>query len=233
MSFNIFGSQQRDKPDPFLKLKKAIALLPEFYRIEPAFSDCIRLLGSHDPKAVDGLLTLTKVDGHYFSNAFWVEVSESAMLLSLPAQASYCKQKIDRNTRELDDQIPEGWTTVKLGNSPYASYQHYIAQSIKDRWGEERRRKHHVSEFLSKDGFHLVRDGRGGMIYYVNSDKLIEIEIELSGNPAFDIIVYFHSVTHCALPKRIELTQEERNQLKPELIQWLSSEGIRASLGEE
>jgi hypothetical protein len=226
--FNIFKKKQKNISDPYAILEGAIELLPEFYRTEPGFSACLRSAANHDSKAVASLIALTTVEGHYFSDDFWKEVSESARLLALPEQVSYCKKQISKNAQELKDKTPRGWTTVKVGTS---GYKHYIAQSIKDSWNEERRRKHNVPKLLQENGFHLVKDGRVGTIYYVKDGQLIEIDLEMAGSREYDIIIFFGAVTHYALPKKISLTEDEKNQLKIELVGWLSEKGIKAHLG--
>jgi hypothetical protein len=224
---NFLKKQPENKPDPFIRLGQAITLLPEFYRTEPAFSDCISLVTRRDPKAIDTLIALTRVDGHYFSERFWTEILACATLLDLPTEAAYCKRQIDKNLQELGEPLPRGWATVKTSAS---SQTVYIAQSIKDEWAAERRRKHEVSKLLTQDGFHLVRHGLAGTIYHVNQGQLIEIDIEMSGSREYDMVVYFESVTHYALPEVAELTQEEKHQLKAELIHWLNTQGIKPCL---
>lgn len=225
--FNIFKKKRENTPDSYVILKDLLKLLPEFYRIEPGFSDCVRLITNHDPNAVESLITLTKVEGHYFSDAFWKNLSMCAQTLVLASQASYCSQQLEKNAKELNQKLPKGWSTVKSGDS---SYTVYIAQSIKDGWNEERRRKDNVPKLLKKNGFHLVNNGRAGTIYYVKDGQLIEIGFEMSGVKEYDILISFNIVIHYVLPNKVDLSEREKSLLKTELIKWLEEKRIKAKL---
>jgi hypothetical protein len=233
--FNLFKKQPQQakkqpqqETGPFACLERAITLLPEFYRTEPAFSDCLSLVANRDARAVESLIALTKVEGLYFSDQFWREVSACASLLNLSDQAAYCNQQIEKNAKELSQKLQPGWTTVKTGPS---TFQVQIAQSVRDGWDEARRSKHNVPKLLRKNGFHMVQDGREGTLYYVNKGRLMEFYVELSGDPEYSIIISFNRVTGYVLPERVRLTDEEKNQLKVDLQAWLRRQGIRALLG--
>jgi hypothetical protein len=222
-----FASQEQEA-GPFASLTRAIDLLPEFYRTEPAFSACLSLIANRDPQAVESLIGLTKLEGHYFSDPFWREVAACASQLDLPDQAAYCNRQMERNARELGQKLQPGWTMEKTGPSSYTSH---ITQSIRDGWEDARRNKHNVSKLLKQNGFHMVSDGREGMLYYVKDGRLMEFYVELSGDPKYSIIVHFDRVTGYVYPKRIPVTEEEKQKLKAELEAWLRRKGYRALLG--
>ena len=225
--FNIFKKKQESTFDSFVVLKDLLELLPEFYRIEPGFSDCVQLTTNRDLNAVESLIALTKVEGHYFSDEFWKDLLKCAQTLDLSSQASYCSQQIEKNAKELKQKLPKGWSTVKSGDS---SYSVYIAQSIKDGWDEERRRKDNVPKLLKKNGFHLANNGRAGTIYYVKDGQLIEIGFEMSGVKEYDILISFNTVTHYVLPNKVALSESEKSLLKSELIEWLNEKRTKAQL---
>jgi hypothetical protein len=217
--------QPQPRTGPFASLEHAITLLPQFYRTEPAFSECLRLVANDDPQAVESLIALTNVDGHHFSDQFWREVEACASMLALQEQVAYCQQQIERNAKELPQKLQPGWTMYKTGPS---TYQTQIAQSVWDAWDEARRTKHNVSKLLKKNGFHMVQDGREGTLYYVNNGRLMEFYVELSGNPEYSIIVSFSRVNGYVLPARVKITDDEKQRLKADLQAWLRRNGYRA-----
>lgn len=219
--------QPQPRTGPFASFERAITLLPHFYRTEPAFSECLRLVANDDPQAVESLIALTKVEGHYFSDQFWREVADCASQVELPGQVAYCQQQIEKNANELNQKLQPGWTMYKTDPSTYKTH---IAQSVWDRWDEARRTKHNVSKLLKKNGFHMVQDGREGTLYYVNKGRLMEFYVEPSGNPEYSIIVSFSRVSGYVLPARVKMTDDEKGRLKADLQAWLRRKGYRALL---
>ena len=128
----------------FIILKYLISLLPNLYRKEPDFSTCVMLVENLEAQSVEKLIALTQVEGHYFSDDFWKELSKCAVALELPSQVLYCNQQLERN-KAFEHQIPLGWTMVKVERSKYVSY---AAQSLIDKWSEERRHRHNVHQFI-------------------------------------------------------------------------------------
>jgi hypothetical protein len=220
--------QPQQETGPFAGIERAITLMPDVYRTEPAFSDCLRLVAGRDPRAVESLISLTKLDGLYFSDQFWREVEDCASKLNLPDPAVYCNQQIERNARELSLKLQPGWTIARTGPS---SYQMQMSQAVREARNEERRRKHNVPRLLRKDGFHMVQEGREGTLYYVDDGRLMEFYVELSGNPEYSIIIQFNDVNDYVLPTRVKLTDEEKKQLRADLQKWLDRKGTRALLG--
>jgi hypothetical protein len=81
-----------------------------------------------------------------------------------------------------------------------------------------------------KNGFHIISKGREGTIYYVENRKVLEIYLEVSGVPQFDILVYFDSVENWKLPTVQKITLKEKSEVKEKLINWLKAKKIRAEL---
>jgi hypothetical protein len=88
-----------------------------------------------------------------------------------------------------------------------------------------------LTPVLKKNGFHMVRDGREGTLYYVNKGRFKEFYVELCGDPQYSIIIAFNRVTGYVLPERVRLTDEEKKQLKVDLQACLHRQGILALLG--
>jgi hypothetical protein len=90
--------------------------------------------------------------------------------------------------------------------------------------------KDKLSQLISKNGFHIKSKGRAGTIYYVENKKVLEIDLEVSGVPQFDILVYFDNVNNWTLPDDQELTNKEKSEIRIKLIDWLKAKKIRAEL---
>jgi hypothetical protein len=69
--------------------------------------------------ALDSLIELADESGHYFSETFWLDLSECADSMQLTQQGVYCRQQVIRNERELRDKTPNGWTTIKQDDAHY------------------------------------------------------------------------------------------------------------------
>ncbi len=81
-----------------------------------------------------------------------------------------------------------------------------------------------------KTGFHITSKGREGKIYYVENKKMLEIYLEVSGVPQFDILIYFDAVENWTSPNIQKLTLKEKSEVKEKLINWLKAKKIRAEL---
>ncbi|MBG6187090.1 hypothetical protein [Flavobacterium sp. CAN_S2] len=123
--------------------------------------------------------------------------------------------------------LPEGWTETKISENLYVTH---IPQKQIDEWKVQPWKKDKVTEILKKDGFIIKPDGRSGTIYYVEKERLCEIEFEISGVSQFDILIYFDSLNKWSLPNNTEMHISEKNDIRKELIIWLEKEKIRAEL---
>jgi hypothetical protein len=123
--------------------------------------------------------------------------------------------------------LPEGWTETKISENLYVTH---IPQKQIDEWKVQRWKKDKVTEILKKEGFIIKQDGRSGTIYYVEKERLCEIEFEISGVSQFDILIYFDSLNKWSLPNNTEMLISEKNDIRKGLIIWLEKEKIRAEL---
>ncbi len=123
--------------------------------------------------------------------------------------------------------LPEGWTETKISENLYVTH---IPQKQIDEWKVQRWKKDKVTEILKKDGFIIKPDGRSGTIYYVEKERLCEIEFEISGVSQFDILIYFDSLNKWSRPNNTVMLIPEKNDIRKELIIWLEKEKIRAEL---
>ena len=123
--------------------------------------------------------------------------------------------------------LPEGWTETKISENLYVTH---IPQKQIDEWKVQRWKKDKVTEIRKKEGFIIKPDGRSGTIYYVEKERLCEIEFEISGVSQFDILIYFDSLNKWSLPNNTEMLISEKNDIRKGLIIWLEKEKIRAEL---
>jgi len=109
------------------------------------------------------------------------------------------------------------------------SYQHYIAEiiSIKEGWATKRRQMDGV-EKMRRDGFYQRTHGRGGMIYYIQQGRVLEIEYDIAGGNRFDLITNFKGITHWALPTKQDILPEEKAAIRVQLSKWLGK--VRADI---
>ena len=123
--------------------------------------------------------------------------------------------------------LPKGWTETKIADNAYITH---IPKEHIDKWRLDRWKKDDVDKILKEQGFVIRSSGRTGRIYYVENDKLCEIEFEISGVKEFDILLYFDSFNKWLLPQLVEFTYLEKKAIKEKLIVWLKAENIKADL---
>ncbi len=83
-------------------------------------------------------------------------------------------------------------------------------------------------------GFSLVPNGRAGTIYFRRGQKLVELDAELAGNPALDIVL-----SGGDLSKWIDVdtlgsepvSAEDQSGIRDSLIEWLTKKGLKFSIG--
>lgn len=153
------------------------------------------------------------------------KLAQIADKLMLPARARYCISQLRKAQQESGCQTPFGWTTVKLDDT---HYEHHIAESIKEGWAAKRRQKDKLERMLRLDGFHQRSHGRGGMIYYIQQGRVLEIEYDIAGGNKFDLIIYLEEATHWALPVKQELLLKQKEEIREALRKWLGK--VRVNL---
>jgi hypothetical protein len=230
---NIFSIFKKRKTEP-LELKPAAILrltqdyVPEFYKDSEHFKESKDFLNHNEwGLALDNLIEMADVSGHYFSEDFWFNLATCADKMQKTQQAEYCRQQIIRNEKEIGRKTPKGWTTVKIDDN---HFQQHIAEVVKDKWISERREKDNFDKLIAADGFHIKYHGRAGMIYYVDNGKVLEIDFEMSGVPQYDLLPYFDNLKSWTIPKNEPFAFKEQSAIKEELLEWLKSKRIKTDL---
>jgi hypothetical protein len=207
------------------QLQQQLDLIPDYYKPQPQFERSVESLAQHEyGLALESLIELAVASGHYFSEHYWEALAQIADKLKLSERARYCIGQLRKTKREIGSQTPLGWTTVKLDAT---HYQRYIAESIKEGWAAKRRQKDRV-EKMRRDGFYQCSHGRGGMIYYIQQGRVLEIEYEIAGGNRVDLIIYFEGATHWALPVKQAISPEEKAAIRAQLSKWLGK--VRADI---
>lgn len=228
--FNLFGKRKTEikdiKPATILMLTQEY--VPEYYRDSQHFKDSINFLKNNKwGLALDSLIEMASESGHYFSEDFWLDLASCADKMQLTKQADYCRQQIIRNQTELGQKTPKGWTTIKTDTQ---TREHKIAQVVEDKWIFDRRKKDNFNELILTNGFHIKYHGRSGIIYYVDSNKVLEIGFEMSGVSQYDLLLYFDTINAWAIPKGDELTFTEQTTIRNKLLEWLKHKRIKSDL---
>jgi hypothetical protein len=200
---------------PEQAIKRQVDYMPDYYKTDIHFKKTIDFLEQHEWElALDTLIELASVSGHYFAEDFWLSLANSADKMSMPERAEFCRKQIDRNLKDLKSKTPFGWTTVKFDNT---HFQHHISEKLREEWAFKRRTEDKVLELINQDGIHLKSHGRSGFIYYVDKSRIAEIEFEIGIK---GLITYFDSVEHWVLPSRMTMTKGEKGKLKRQLNYW-------------
>lgn len=132
-----------------------------------------------------------------------------------------------KRNKQSSQKLPEGWTETQISQDTYITH---IPEEEKNLWAQNRREKDRVWTLINKDGFHDKPNGRTGTIYYVSTDKICEIEYEISGSKDIDICLYFDQLKEWFMPDISSLSQSEKSEIKEKLIVWLTENRIKAEL---
>ncbi|MFN8116351.1 MAG: hypothetical protein U0W65_09575 [Bacteroidia bacterium] len=169
--------------------------------------------------ALESLIELTEVTEHYFSEEFWSGLADAAEKMEMNEEAKFCRKQIDRNAKDIKSTTPFGWTTIKFDDT---HFQHHISEKLKNEWATTRREKDKVQELVSIDGVHLKSHGRSGYIYIADKRRIAEVEFELGMN---GLILYFKSLINWSLPTKQNLTIDEKQRIKDDIITWAAKTG--------
>lgn len=90
---------------------------------------------------------------------------------------------------------------------------------------EKRWKENRVTEL--PDGYTWRKSGRDGFLYLREHARVLEIYYEISGNPQFDILLYWSSACWI-LPQHAAMTPMERAEIASELSTWLHQNNTRA-----
>ncbi len=209
-------------------LDKVAELIPDRYKNEQQFINFLQFIEHEDwSHALESLVGLADKSGHFFSDAFWMNLSNCARGISMLSLADYCSQQILRNKSELGHSIPDGYIIEKVGDTMFNSY---ISEKIKNDWVAERREKDKLNRFITSNGFHLKSQGRCGTIYYIEDGKVLEIDYEISGTKKYDLLIFYDSVSNWALPIQAKLSDSQKSEIRSGLVEWLKLKKIRAEL---
>jgi hypothetical protein len=200
---------------PEQTIKRLVDYMPEFYKSQRQFINCVEFLENRDWElAIDSLIELAEETEHFFSEDFWLGLADSAEKMNLTDKANYCRKQIKRNAEEIKSKTPFGWTTIKFDD---AHFQHHISEKLKEEWATERHEKDKVQELLTKEGVHLKSHGRSGYLYITDNEKIAEVEFELGMN---GLILYFKNLTNWSLPSKQRLTADEKQKIKIAIHNW-------------
>jgi hypothetical protein len=213
--FDFIKRHQKTDLKPEQTIRRLVDYMPDFYRTHKQFIDCVEFLEHREwGLALDSLIELANETEHYFSEDFWLGLTDAADKMGLTDKANYCRKQIKRNEKDVKSKTPFGWTTIKFDDT---HFQHHISEKLKEEWATERREKDKVQELLTKEGVYLKSHGRSGYIYYVANCKIAEIDFELGVNA---LILYFSRTRNWELPKQIPLTTEEKQKIRIDIINW-------------
>ena len=201
--------------DPATIIQRIIDYMPEHYRTQRQFKNCVDYLGHEElGLALDSLIELADESGDYFSEEFWGGLADAANKMHLQEKADFCRDQIKRNKNEINSKTPFGWATRKIDDT---HFQHHISEKLRAEWENERREKDKVWNLTDKEGIHLKSHGRSGFIYFVDKGRIAEIDFELGTN---GLILFFEKIDHWTVPTKIKMTNEERNEIKQRLTTW-------------
>jgi len=72
--------------------------------------------------------------------------------------------------------------------------------------------------FGRKNGFRIKSYGRVGKIIFVDSEKVCEMDLEVSGVPQFTILICFDALRYWTKPEGVLITNEEKLEIRSKLI---------------
>lgn len=209
-------------------LSEVAEFIPDRYKNDRQFINFQQFIEHYEwGLALESLVELADESGHFFSDAFWIDLSNCAKEMSMFSIADYCSQQILRNKTELGHSIPKGWTEQKISDTLFNTY---IAEKVKNEWAAERREKDNLSSFIKVNGFHIKSHGRAGTIYYIEDEKVLEIDFEISGVKQYDILIFYDSVCNWALPSQVKISELQKSEIRERLVEWLKFKKICAEL---
>lgn len=231
--FNLFKRKSKsDKPAKDKSIREVLSELteyiPERYKNDRQFVNFNEFIEHNDwGLALESLVELADESGHFFSDAFWLDISNCAGRMSMMSITDYCARQILRNKSELGHSNPKGWTEEKISDTKLNIY---IAEKTQNEWAAERREKDKLNSFITVNGFHIKSHGRGGTIYYIEDWKVLEIDFEISGVKQYDILIFYDSVYYWVLPNKTKISERQKAEIKERLAEWLKIEKTRAEL---
>jgi hypothetical protein len=232
--FNLFTRKNKsyDKPAKDKSIGEVLLevaeYIPERYKGDRQFINFNEFIEHNEwGLALESLVELADESGHFFSDAFWMDIRNCASSMSMLSIADYCSAQILRNKSELGHLIPKGWTEEKISDTTFNTY---IAEKIKNDWAAERRKKDDLISFITVNGFHIKSHGRAGTIYFIEDRKVLEIDFEISGVKQYDILIFYDIVCDWVLPNKTRVSEGQKAEIRERLVEWLKLKKIRAEL---
>ena len=210
----LFNFKKRES-DPATTIQRMVDYMPEYYQHHRQFENCVQYLEHGEPGlALESLIELTEETGHYFSEEFWLSLSDAASKMGLKDESQFCNVQVDVIKKELKSKIPFGSTTEKIDDT---HFQYHTSARLKDEKALARRKKDKVSSLKAEDGVHLKLHDIGGCIYLVDKGRIAEIDVEQSTS---GLVLFLDKISHWTIPTRIEMTRDEIGRIKRQLTTW-------------
>ena len=228
--FSIFKKRKTEPTElsPVAILRRTQEYVPEFYKDSKLFNESKDFLKHNEwGLALNSLIEMADESGHYFSEDFWANLATCADKMQMTQQAEYCRQQIIRNEKEIGSKTPKGWTTIKIDDN---THEHHIAKIVEDKWMSERHQKDKLNDLLKVNDFHIKYHGRGGMIYYIENGKVLEIGFEMSAVREFDLFLYFDDLKGWTIPSNESFAFKEKSAIREKLLEWLKGKRIKSDL---
>lgn len=78
----------------------------------------------------------------------------------------------------------------------------------------------------------LEMTGRGGSFTFRDGDRIATVSTEISGNPAYDLLLYLDGLREWTQPKGVALTKDEEDEVLRALIAWENANAAKTDLPE-
>lgn len=93
---------------------------------------------------------------------------------------------------------------------------------------QDSERKRRESVFLKlSPGFTFKPRGRAGYIYYKNTDRLLELYVEMSGVPEYDFLIWEDVLEKWVYPTTEPTSAKEQKRISKELVAWLKQNNFK------
>lgn len=228
--FSIFKKRKTEPEEltPVALLRLTQEYIPDIHKDSKHFKDSKEFLHNNEwGLALNSLVEMANESGHYFSETFWLDLANCADKMQMTSQANYCRQQIALTEKEIGFKISNSSTVVKIDSN---HFEHYTAEIVKDKWKNERRDKDKLNDLLKKNGFYIKYHGRGGMIYYIDNGKVLEIDFEMSAVKQYDLLLNFDNLKSWSIPKDEPFAFKEQSAIREKLLEWLKSKRIKSDL---
>jgi hypothetical protein len=108
----------------------------------------------------------------------------------------------------------------------------FVTETVDPQWQKDRWKRDRIAEL--PEGVSLVRSGKAAYFYVRNGNRVVDVYAELSGNPAYDVLVFKGGdrltavdVTDLVLTG---LDEQETEEVLRQIRTWLDSRSMRYSV---